>query len=263
MIGSVGFLGFGSMAQAMTKGFLDAGVLEPGSIHACAKHYDKLCDAAARFGICAEAGPEDVVRACDTVILAVIPQAVPELLAAVSGLLSGKLLVSIASGYDFARLHALVPEGTCHISTIPNTPIAVGKGVLICEDRSSLTDAQRTTFAALFEPVCLLETVPAHLFSAAGTLSGCTPAFTAMYLEALADAGVKYGISRAASYRIASQVLVGTGTLQLRGGMHPGQIKDGVCSPGGTTIRGVAALEKRAFRGAVIDAVDAIEGRHG
>ena len=194
------------------------------------------------------------------VILAVIPAAVPEVLALDSQLLEGRMVISIAAGYDFARLHPLLPEIAHHISTIPNTPIAVGRGVLICEDRHSLTDAQLARLHALFAPVSLMESVPARLFSAAGTLSGCTPAFTAMYLEALADAGVKYGLDRAAACRIAAQVLVGTGTLHLRTGAHPGAIKDGVCSPGGTTIRGVSALEKAAFRGAVIGALDAIEG---
>ena len=100
----------------------------------------------------------------------------------------------------------------------------------------------------------------AHL-SAAGTLGGCTPAFTAMYLEALSDAGVKYGLTRAASYRIAAKMLCGTGKLYLESGTHPGAMKDAVCSPGGTTIRGVSALEKAGFRGAVIGAIDAIEGK--
>ena len=256
----LGFLGFGSMGQAIARGLLDAGVLQPGQIHACAAHYEKLSASARALGVHPHRTPAEVVRACDTVILAVIPAAVPEVLALDSQLLEGRMVISIAAGYDFARLHPLLPEIAHHISTIPNTPIAVGRGVLICEDRHSLTDAQLSRLHALFAPVSLMESVPARLFSAAGTLSGCTPAFTAMYLEALADAGVKYGLDRAAACRIAAQVLVGTGTLQLRTGAHPGVIKDGVCSPGGTTIRGVSALEKAAFRGAVIGALDAIEG---
>ena len=111
----------------------------------------------------------------------------------------------------------------------------------------------------LFQKISLIEFVDSVHLSSAGTLSGCTPALTAMYLEALGDAGVKYGISREAAYRMAAQMIVGTGKLYLETGTHPGAMKDMVCSPGGTTIRGVSALEKRGFRGTVIDAIDAIE----
>ena len=104
-----------------------------------------------------------------------------------------------------------------------------------------------------------MQPVETHLLSAAGTLAGCGPAFAAMFLEALGDAGVKHGLPRALAYRLASQMLAGTGKLQLATGSHPGQMKDAVCSPGGTTIVGVAALEEHGLRAAVIDAIDAIE----
>ena len=104
-----------------------------------------------------------------------------------------------------------------------------------------------------------MQPVETHLLSVAGTVAGCGPAFAAMFIEALSDAGVKHGLPRALSYRLASQMLAGTAKLQLATNAHPGQMKDAVCSPGGTTIVGVAALEKNGFRHAVIDAIDAIE----
>ena len=174
--------------------------------------------------------------------------------------LRDKIVVSIVSGWDFARYEAFLAPGTHHISTIPNTPIAIGEGVLACESTHNLTEAEYAQFEETFGKIALIVPVTAAQFGPAGTLGGCTPAFTAMYLEALGDAGVKYGLSRAAAYQMAAQVLIGTGMLYLESGLHPGVLKDGVCSPGGTTIRGVAELEKRAFRGTVISAVDAIEG---
>ncbi len=96
--------------------------------------------------------------------------------------------------------------------------------------------------------------------SVAGTLAGCGPAFAAMFIEALADGAVKYGLSRADAYRLASQMLAGTGKMQLKTNEHPGVMKDAVTSPGGTTIKGVAALEENGFRNAIIKAMDAIEG---
>ena len=98
------------------------------------------------------------------------------------------------------------------------------------------------------------------LLSTASAIAGCGPAFAAMFLEALGDAGVKHGLPRAAAYRLAAQMMMGTAKLHLETGTHPGAMKDAVCSPGGTTIKGVASLEKDAFRGAVINAIDAIEG---
>ena len=106
-----------------------------------------------------------------------------------------------------------------------------------------------------------VETVDAEHMGIAGTISGCGPAFAAMFIEALSDGAVLHGLSRELSYKLASQMVAGTAGLQLATGRHPGAMKDGVCSPGGTTIRGVAALERNGFRNAVISAIDAVERR--
>ena len=113
----------------------------------------------------------------------------------------------------------------------------------------------------LFSHVGLVLTVDTPLLGLAGTICGCSPAFVAMFIEALADAALKYGIPRADAYRMVSQMIVGTGKLQLETGQHPGAMKDAVCSPGGTTIVGVGELEQRGFRGAVIAAIDAIDAK--
>ena len=99
--------------------------------------------------------------------------------------------------------------------------------------------------------------LPGHLLSVASALAGCGPAFAAMFLEALADGGVKNGLPRQTAYRLAAQMMAGTAELHLATGTHPGVMKDAVCSPGGTTIKGVAALENAGMRGAVMRAVDA------
>ena len=109
-----------------------------------------------------------------------------------------------------------------------------------------------------FTVLGLVEELPSHLMGIGGAVSGCGPAFCAMVIEALADAGVKYGLPRPVAYRLASKTLSGTGEMQLKTGDHPGAIKDGVCSPGGTTIRGVEALERAGLRAALLDAVQAV-----
>ena len=255
-----GFIGFGSMGRAIAEGLLARNVCAAEDIWACAGHFDKLKQTADVLGIHAAETAAEVAAQSDVVIPAVVPAILEDVLRPVLPALRKKVVVSIVSGWDFARYEAFLEPGTHHISTIPNTPIAIGEGVLACETKHNLTDAEYAQFEEAFGKIALIVSVTAAQFGAAGTLGGCTPAFAAMFLEALGDAGVKYGLGRAAAYQMAAQVLVGTGMLYLESELHPGVLKDGVCSPGGTTIRGVAELEKRAFRGTLISAIDAIEG---
>lgn len=255
----IGFIGFGSMGQAIARGMISCGGVDGGDIYAYARRQEKLKKSAAALGVNPVGSASELVRSCEMIIIAVTPDAVEPLLKPIGGELPGKAVVSIAAGYDFERYEAFLPQGVNHISTIPNIPISVGAGILACEDRHSLTDEQYAEFEAVFDKIALIEPVSAAQFSIAGTLGGCTPAYTAMYVEALADAAVKHGMLRPTAYRIAEQMLIGTGKLLLEKELHPAELKDLVCSPGGTTIRGVAALENRGFRGAVISAIDAAE----
>lgn len=134
-----------------------------------------------------------------------------------------------------------------------------GEGIFITEDTHTLTDEEFTFAKELLETISLVKPVTPSQFSIAGTIAGCGPALTALFVEALGDAGVLHGLSRDLAYQLASQMIVGTGKMLVSSGMHPGVLKDGVCSPGGTTIVGVTTLERKGLRSAVIDAVDAIE----
>ncbi len=256
----IGFIGYGNMAQAMVKGLLAAGSVKQEQIFACAGSFAKLQKTTAATGIKAVETAQEVVTNSDFVILAVKPYMIEIVTKPVLELLQGKAVISIAAGYDFAAYEKLFKPHTHHLSTIPNTPVAVGEGIIVCEKQHSLTPEEFARFTQLFGKIALLEMVDTAQLSAAGTVSGCAPAFTAMYLEALADAGVKYGLDRAAAYRLAAKMICGTGKLYLENETHPGVMKDAVCSPGGTTIKGVAALEKAGFRGSVIEAIDVIEG---
>ena len=220
------------MAQAIAKGLLEAKVCKAEQLYACAAHCEKLKETADQMGVHPMQTAQEVVQNSDVVILAVKPYLIEQVLASLKEeLLKGKMVVSVAAGFTFARYQQLLDESTHHISTIPNTPIAVGEGIMICEQTHSLDEQQWQTFCELFSPIALIELVDSAHLSAAGTLGGCTPAFTAMYLEALSDAGVKCRLTRAASYRIAAKMLCGTGKLYLESGTHPGAMKDAVCSP--------------------------------
>ena len=256
----LGFIGFGNMAQAMAQGLVSSGALSGEHIHACAGHFDKLQATAKKLGVNAYREAREVVEASDFVILAVKPYLIDQVVEPVRDLLADKAVISVAAGRDFACYEGILAPNSRHPSTIPNTPIAVGAGVVACEQRHSLTDEELKTFENLFGQIALIEWVDGKLLSTASSIAGCGPAFAAMFLESLGDAGVKHGLPRATAYRLAAQMMMGTAKLHLETGTHPGAMKDAVCSPGGTTIKGVAALEKDGFRGCVIDAIDAIEG---
>lgn len=254
----IGFIGFGSMAMAIAEGLIKLNAVSAHNIYACAKHYDKLKINADKLGISACCDAKTVISNCDIIIPAIVPSIAEEVLKPLSDDLCGKAVVSIMHGILFDKLEELLP-GSHHISTLPNTPVKVGEGILICENKHSLSGNELNLFREVFEKIAIIEFVDEKALSVAGTISGCAPAFTAIYIEALADAGVEFGLTRETAYRLASKMIAGTGKLSLESQLHPGMLKDAVCSPGGTTIRGIAALEKNAFRGTVISAIEAIE----
>lgn len=253
----IGFIGFGNMAQAMAKGLVEHAGFDGGRITACAAHFDKLETSCKPLGANAVHTPAEVAEASDLVIVAVKPYMVADVLTPAREALAGKAVVSVAAGLLFDFYEDLLGAGSHHLSTIPNTPIAVGCGVIACEQKHSLATDEWETFTGLFGGIALIEPVAGHLLSTASAVAGCGPAFAAMFLESLADGGVKNGLPRATAYRLAAQMMAGTAQLHLATGTHPGAMKDAVCSPGGTTIKGVAALEAAGLRNALISAVDA------
>lgn len=262
---TIGFIGYGNMAQAIAQGLVDAGVVNGGDIVACAAHYDKLEASTAKLGARPLHNAREVAAAADVVIIAIKPYQIESVIKPIADEFAknGRFVVSIAAGWDLAKYQKLFGDlaQSIHIQcTIPNTPMAVGKGVLVTETDNTLTDMQTEVFESLFGPISLIERVDTAHMTIAMVVAGCAPAFTDMYIEALGDAGVQYGLQRATAYRLAAKMVEGVGALYMATGTHPGAMKDAVCSPGGTTIRGVAKLEKGGFRGAVIDAVDAIAG---
>ena len=257
----IGFLGFGNMAQALTDGLLRSGKVAPDEVAACARNWEKLCRNAGLRGIRPLERAAQVADFADVLVVAVKPRQVEEVLTPLRGRLAGKILLSVAAGFTFDRYETILAPGTHHLSTVPNTPVSVCEGIVVCERRHSLTADEWQAVRALLGGVGMVVEIDTPLLAVAGTVCGCAPAFVAMFIEALGDAAVKHGIPRNEAYRMVSQMVVGTGRLQLESGTHPAAMKDAVCSPGGTTIVGVAELERHAFRAAVIDAVDAIEGK--
>ena len=170
---------------------------------------------------------------------------------------SDAIFVSMLAGTSLDRLAELLGGEKKIIRIMPNTPCAVGKGLTLVSANSRVTAEELADFKALMAKSGLLDDLPEHLIDAASAVSGCGPAYVYMFVEALADGAVKCGVPRAKAIRYAAQMLLGSAELVLESGEHPGALKDAVCSPGGSTIAGVAALEDRGFRGAAMAAVEA------
>ncbi len=254
----LGFIGMGNMAGALAQGFIASGKLNAADVVAYDPYQDILQQKAEKIGFTAAATAAEAVSAADAVLIACKPHQVEQAVAPVRELLRGKALLSIALGWDHARYRAILPDDVRVQFIMPNTPAMVGEGVFLFEETTTLTAAELACVKELFGAVGYVHTLPSRLMGIGGAVSGCGPAFVDLMLEAFADAAVLYGIPRELAQKMVSETVLGSARLQLETGMHPGVLKDMVCSPGGSTIQGVAALEANGYRAACIAAIKAI-----
>lgn len=252
------FIGMGNMATALARGFLASGKLAGADVIAFDPCQQSLKEKATSLGFSPAATAADAIGAADTVLIACKPHQVEDALADVKDLLVGKALLSIALGWDHEKYKSILPEGVRIQFIMPNTPAMVSEGVFLFEETTTLTDIELADVRELFSAVGMVKTLPSRLMGIGGAVSGCGPAFVDLMLEAFADAAVLYGIPRDTALEIVSQTVLGSAKLQKETGLHPGALKDMVCSPGGSTIKGVAALEEKGYRAACIAAIKAI-----
>ncbi len=263
----IGFVGMGNMASAIAEGFITSGKVLKENMGAYAPHYDKLKKNAGRIGF----KPYDDLKALfydsDIVILACKPYQIEEALYEAEDAVDDKAIISIAAGWNYADFQEItVGRGSWLANArfqciMPNTPAKVGEGVLLFEEENSRTDGELFYVRDIFEALGIVETIPTELMAAGGAVTGCAPAFMDMIIEAYADAAVKYGFPRKLAYRLVEQTMLGSARLALETEEHPGVLKDQVCSPGGTTIRGVEALEKAGLRSACMQSIEAVMKR--
>ena len=161
----------------------------------------------------------------------------------------------MAAGLTIARIRELAGGNYPVIRIMPNTPSSIGEGMILYTCSSDITKTEEKVFLEAMSGAGRLSALPEHQMDAGSAVSGCGPAFVDLFIEALADGGVACGLPRAAAMEYAAQMVLGAAKLILESGKHPGELKDAVCSPGGTTIQGVRTLEEAGFRGAVMDAV--------
>lgn len=251
----IGFIGCGNMGGAILFGALESGVLPKENAYV----YDinpAMMEKAESWGVNLCTDDEDVCVKSDIILLAVKPQNAAEALGMCKKALDGKSMMSIVAGVTVERLQNMI-DGTPRIlRLLPNTPAMVFEGAFaICSD-NDFTEEDLEIAKSIYSSIGIIEMVPEKLIDAACALNGGGPAFVAMFIEAMADGGVKQGLPRQTAYRLAAQTALGTAKMILETGMHPGQIKDMVTSPGGTTIEGCEALERGGMRGAVIDCIN-------
>ena len=252
------FIGMGNMATALARGFVASGKLAPTDVVAYSPTEDTLKRKAAEIGFTPAPTAADAVKAADTVLIACKPHQVADAIAAIGDAIAGKALLSVALGWDHAKYQAVLPKDVRVQFIMPNTPAMVGEGVFLFEETTTLTTEELTAVRELFAAVGTVKTLPSKLMGIGGAISGCGPAFVDMMLEAFADVAVFYGIPRATAQELVSKTVLGSAKLQLETGLHPGALKDMVCSPGGSTIKGVTTLEEMGFRAACIAAIKAI-----
>lgn len=255
----LGFLGAGNMGGAILRGVLSAGYMEQEDIAVCRRNRRKLEELSDEFpGLTCTESAVELAEMCDVIILAVKPQYLGDILAEIRDELNGKAVISIAAGWTTSQLAvALEGAGATYLRVMPNTPAMVGEGMTaLCEETTF--DQDDFEFAkGIFDAVGRTVVVPERLFDGVIAISGSSPAYVFMMIEAMADAGVREGLPRAMAYEMAAQTLLGSALMVLQTGAHPGALKDAVCSPAGTTIEAVEELERKGFRAAIMDAMKA------
>ena len=252
----IGFIGLGNMAKAMIGGMLSKGIAAKEDIIGADKMQAAIDAAKDMYGIITTSDNREVAARADILILAVKPQflaqAVSEMKDAVK---QEALIVSIAAGKTMGQIEALFEQDIKLVRVMPNTPALVGEGCSgVCRN-NRVSDEEMATCMKLIGSFGIASEVPETMMDAVTGVSGSSPAFVFMFIEAMADGAVAAGMPRNQAYAFAAQTVMGSAKLVLETGKHPGELKDMVCSPAGTTIEGVRFLEENGFRGAVMDAV--------
>lgn len=254
----IGFIGLGNMAKAMIGGMLENQIVRAEDIVGTAKTQETRKSVQEAFGIEVRDTNMAVAKETDVIILAVKPQFLQEVIGEIRDEVSlSKLVISIAAGKSLAWIEESFGKTVRLVRCMPNTPALVGAGCTgVCVNER--VDQEKIDYSIkLMESFGRASLVPEHLMDAVGAVSGSSPAYVFMFIEAMADAAVAAGMPRKQAYEFAAQAVYGSAKLVLESGKHPAELKDMVCSPAGTTIQGVRVLEEKGMRGAIIDALAA------
>ncbi len=255
-------MGAGNMAEAMIKGLCRAEGVGPSALLASDRRAERTQQLAEKYGIGAATDNAAAVREADLVVLAVKPQVMGQVVAALRPHIPrGALVLSIAAGITTQAIESMLEPGSRVVRSMPNTAAMVGMSATAIAGGAHATDEDLAVARAVFEAIGRVVVVDEYHLDAVTGLSGSGPAYIFLIIEALADAGVKVGLSRDIALELAAQTLLGSAHMLLETGEHPGRLKDQVTSPGGTAIAGLHTLEAGGLRTTLINAVEAATRR--
>lgn len=252
----IGFIGTGYMGGAMIRGIAKAGIVPPGNVFVYDVDAVKLNILKDETGVNSVESGKEVVQKSDVIILAVKPNMVKAVLESCKNKFGGKkILVSIAAGIPIKTYKEIIGADQKIIRAIPNTPAVVGEGMTLIAYENNIGEEEAEEVKSLLSCMGKVEVLEEKLMSEVIALTSSSPAYVFMFIEAMADGAVLAGIPRNMAYKLAAQAVLGSAKMVLETGKHPGELKDQVCSPAGTTIEAVKALEKGGLRYTVIDAM--------
>lgn len=253
---TLGFIGIGNMGYAMMKGALKD--YKKDELLFTSADTNRNQQVFAETGVKFVESNTELVKSCKFVVLAIKPQVYNIVLDEIKDVITeDHVIISIAPGITTEDVAARLGGNVKVSRAMPNTPALVNEGMAgLCFGEKAMSDDEKATVVAFFESFGKCEVIDEKLMNAVVCASGSSPAYVYMFIEALADGAVKYGIPRDKAYSFAAQTVLGAAKMVLETGEHPGKLKDNVCSPGGTTIAAVAALEEYGFRNAIIKATD-------
>ena len=254
----IGFIGLGNMATAMIGGMVAKKIVDAKDILGSSKSKESVDKAVNAFNITGKADNHEVAKEADILFLSVKPQMYPLVIEEIKNdVKENVIIVSIAPGKTIEWITNLFGKNVKLVRCMPNTPALVGEGCTGVCHSENVTEEE---FAKVMELLCSFGKayeVAEHLMDAVVGVSGSSPAYVFMFIEAMADQAVADGIPRKLAYEFAAQSVLGSAKMVLETGKHPGELKDMVCSPAGTTIQAVKVLEQKGLRSAVMEAQDA------
>lgn len=252
----IGFIGCGNMGKAMVCGILKSGLADGAHMAVSNRHPDKLKDLKEQYGVAVYTDNKEVAKRSELLVLAVKPELFAEVIAEIRAVVDpSTIVIGIAAGVSMAAMRAMFDRDVKLAKGIPNTPALVQEAMSGVAYGENLSEADRLAVQALFESFGKCCEVKESMMEAVTVVSGSSPAYLYMILEAMADGAVLEGMNRKDAYEFAAQTMLGSARMLLESGLHPGELKDMVCSPGGTTIEAVAKLEEKGVRSAIMEAM--------
>ncbi len=256
----LGFIGTGNMASAIMGGIIKNQVVPAEEIIGADLFAPGRERAKAQFGIQVTADNKEVVEKAEVIVLSVKPQFYASVISEIKDLIKeNQIVITIAPGKTLTWLSEQFGKDVKIVRTMPNTPAMVGAGMTAACPNEFLTEDEIAYVKTLLESFSRVEIIPERLMDVVVSVSGSSPAYVFMLIEAMADAAVSGGMPRSQAYQFAAQAVMGSAKMVLDTGKHPGELKDMVCSPAGTTIEAVRTLEERGFRSAIIEAMKVCE----